>query len=194
MVTTEAALVTQAAALSAPNRVQAIRGVHLRALDPCSDRRGSLVEIFRESWGTDRRPVQWNAVLSGAGVVRGVHVHLRHDDYVVLVQGRASLGLHDLRPDSPTVGVAGLIHLAGDAPVALTVPAGVAHGFYFWEPSTLLVGVSDYYDPADELGCFWADPALGIPWPVRAACLSDRDAALPSFHELQALVVRGSRT
>ena len=34
-----------------------------------------------------------------------MHVHVRHDEYFMVVRGRASVGLHDLRPDSPTEGV-----------------------------------------------------------------------------------------
>jgi dTDP-4-dehydrorhamnose 3,5-epimerase len=118
-------------------------------------------------------------------VLRGVHVHLRHDDYLVLFDGRATVGLADLRDDSPTSGAAACVELRGDAPVGMTIPTGVAHGFLFHEPSLHVYAVSHYWDPADELGCRWDDPGLGIPWPDAEPLLSPRDAALGSLAELR---------
>ena len=46
-------------------------------------------------------PCQWAATLSQANVLRGVHVHHRHHDYLVLLRGD-SVGLYDARPKSPT--------------------------------------------------------------------------------------------
>ena len=54
-------------------------GVALRPLRMHRDERGVLTEIFRESWA-GLAAVQWNAVRSAAGVLRGVHVHVRHAD------------------------------------------------------------------------------------------------------------------
>ena len=159
-------------------------GVAHRLLTMHHDERGALTELFRQSWDADVAPVQWNLVTSAAGVLRGVHVHPRHLDYVVVAQGRASMGLCDLRSGSPTEGRTALVEMRGDPLSALTIPPGVAHGFLFHEPSVLLYGVSEYWDPADELGCHWADPALGIPWPVTEAAVSARDAAAPPLAEI----------
>jgi dTDP-4-dehydrorhamnose 3,5-epimerase len=159
-------------------------GVSLKPLTPHPDDRGVFLELFREEWRSGVAPVQWNAVRSAPGVLRGVHVHARHDDYLVLYAGRASIGLCDLRRGSPTERLSALVPMQGDAPTALTVPHGVAHGFYFHEPSIHIYAVSHYWDPADELGCLWADKDLGIPWPVESAHVSPRDASLPSLEEL----------
>jgi dTDP-4-dehydrorhamnose 3,5-epimerase len=129
-------------------------------------------------------PVQWNAVTSETGVLRGVHVHPRHDDYLVIVKGRGTVGLRDLRRGSPTEGLATTVEMHGAHPSALIIPHGVAHGFYFHEPSLHIYAVSHYWDPADELGCRWDDPALEIPWPVTEARVSERDAALPGLDSL----------
>jgi dTDP-4-dehydrorhamnose 3,5-epimerase len=149
------------------------------------DTRGSLFEMFRASSEAGFTPVQWNVVRSHAGVLRGVHVHAVHSDYLVLVEGSALVGLRDLRSDSPTEGRAALVELRGDTSGALVVPPGVAHGFYFPEPSLHVYGVSHYWDPADELGCHWADPALGIPWPDVRPLLSDRDASAGTLGALR---------
>lgn len=127
------------------------------------DSRGSLTEIFRGAW-TDVRPVQWNFVQSRPGTVRGVHVHKRHWDWWVLLTGRATLGLADLREGAgPAQGTT--VELVGASLKAVVIPPGVAHGFMFHEPSTHAYAVDRYWDVEDEDGCRWNDPDLGIPWP-----------------------------
>jgi dTDP-4-dehydrorhamnose 3,5-epimerase len=167
-------------------------GVRVRALEPHADDRGVFCELHRLEWDTEVAPVQWNAVRSEAGVLRGVHVHPRHDDYLVVFGGRATVGLRDLREDAPPGGRACCLELRGDAPAAISIPHGVAHGFYFHEPSLHIYAVSHYWDTADELGCHWADPELGIPWPMREARVSPRDEALPSLAELRETLLAGA--
>src|SRR5437867_1500718 len=123
-------------------------GVQLRPLTMHRDDRGVFAEIFREMWNTGCTPVQWSCVLSDPGVLRGVHVHPRHTDYLVIASGRASIGLCDLRHGSPTEGLAAVVEMCGDEVAGLTIPPGVAHGFYFHEPSISIYAVSEYYDPA----------------------------------------------
>jgi len=159
-------------------------GVFLRRLVAHLDERGRVGEIFRDEWPTGIAPVQWAVAVSAAGVMRGVHVHIRHDDYFVLLQGRLALGLRDLRRGAPRGACPALLELRGEEPVAVVVPHGVAHGFLFLEPSTYVLGNSHYYDPADELGCHWLDPDLEIHWPARTALLSPRDTALPPMREV----------
>jgi dTDP-4-dehydrorhamnose 3,5-epimerase len=159
-----------------PTDAQLPFGTKYRRLDMHPDERGVFTEVFRGTWDTGVIPVQWNVVSSRAGVLRGVHVHPRHGDYLILLQGRASIGLRDLRRGSPTEGLALIVEMSGDERGALTTPPGVAHGFYFHEPSIHLYSVSHYWDLADELGCYWADPALQIPWPMTEAKVSERDA------------------
>lgn len=159
-------------------------GVVLRALAAHADDRGRIAEFYRAEWATGIAPVQWHLTVSEAGVMRGVHVHVHHDDYFVLVEGAAVLGLHDLRPGSPTAGCSALVDLREEEPATVLIPHGVAHGLLFMARSTYVIGTSHYYDLADELGCHWLDPSLGLTWPVRRAQLSARDAALPSLREV----------
>jgi dTDP-4-dehydrorhamnose 3,5-epimerase len=161
-------------------------GVRLIPLEMHHDERGVFTEIFRREWDTGVSPVQWNVVRSGARVLRGVHVHPRHDDYLVVVEGRASIGIRDLRRGSPTEGLSALVELRADNLQALVTPHGVAHGFYFHEPSIHVYSVTHYWDTADELGCHWADPALEIPWPDESPLVSERDDAAQSLAELLA--------
>jgi dTDP-4-dehydrorhamnose 3,5-epimerase len=158
--------------------------LRLSPLDPHRDERGTFLELYRREWQTDVDPIQWNAVHTNAGVLRGVHVHPRHDDYLIVVCGCATIGVQDLREGSPTEGAAACVELSEDRPTAISIPHGVAHGFYFQQPSTHIYSVSHYWDMTDELGCRWDDPALEIPWPQQAAQVSPRDSALPPLEVL----------
>jgi dTDP-4-dehydrorhamnose 3,5-epimerase len=162
-------------------------GVQLTRLTTHADDRGWVTEIYRQAWPTEVNPVQWNASSSQAGILRGVHVHLRHTDYLVVLSGNATVGMRDLRPGANSAGftvdlVAGE---AGEGLQALAIPPRVAHGFLFHEPTIYVCGVSEYFDPSDELGCRWDDEELGIPWPRDDASFSERDAGLPSLSDLR---------
>ena len=163
-----------------------IPGVDVRRLVAHADERGTFTEIFRESWVTAPRFVQWNVVTSRAGTLRGMHVHRRHADYLVLTSGHLWLGLADLRPSaSPDRGRA-LIEISPEHPAAITIPVGVAHGFLFATESVHVYAVSEYFDASDELGCRWDDPALGLAWPFVPSHVSPRDRQLPTLDRLRA--------
>jgi dTDP-4-dehydrorhamnose 3,5-epimerase len=112
-----------------------------------------------------------------------MHVHVRHSDHLVLVSGRMVLGLHDMRPSSPTTLASCLLELDADAPCAVDIPFGVAHGFFFPVPCVLIYGMSHYWEPAEEIGCRWDCTELGLAWPTSAPVLSKRDAAAPHYSE-----------
>jgi dTDP-4-dehydrorhamnose 3,5-epimerase len=158
-----------------------IDGVVIVDLTTHEDDRGALTEVFRDVPEIDIAPVQWNFVRSRAGVLRGVHAHVRHTDYLIVLEGSAIVGMKDLRPDSPTRNVTMMLRLDGDTLRALVIPPGVAHGFYFERPTLHLYAVDCYWDPVDELGCAWDDPGLNIPWPCLSPHISVRDSQLPAF-------------
>jgi dTDP-4-dehydrorhamnose 3,5-epimerase len=159
-------------------------GVRTVPLEMHRDPRGVFTELFRQEWFDKPRPVQWNAVTSEANALRGVHVHLRHWDYLIVLRGRALFNLRDLRTSSPTFGRTAAIEMSGERLAALIIPPGVAHGFYFHEPSLHVYAVSEYWDLADELGCHFADPELGLSWPRSDPLISPRDAELPPLRSL----------
>jgi dTDP-4-dehydrorhamnose 3,5-epimerase len=126
-------------------------------------------------------------------------VHIRHGDYLLMVEGQATIGLRDLRPGSPTENAVGVVDLKASEPAAIVIPPGVAHGFLFHAPSIHVYAVTHYWDPADEIGCHWADPALGIPWPIAPGSAGDirvssRDAALRPLSDLAGRIPRWSET
>jgi dTDP-4-dehydrorhamnose 3,5-epimerase len=158
-----------------------IAGVKLLRLTPIEDHRGSLVELCRLSWLGDTTIVQWNVVTSGPNVLRGMHWHNLHWDVIAAVQGRLTVGLTDLRIGSPTELVSELIEVDAGAPASVLIPPGVAHGFFSPAGSTVLYGVSRYWDPADELGVRFDDPDLSLDWdlPPGGPVISERDALQP---------------
>ena len=142
------------------------------------DSRGNLTEIFREEWPGVPPIVQWNFVRSEANVLRGMHVHVTHVDYLIVLEGRILVGLCDLRESGSGRGE--IVEMPGDNSCALVIPNGVAHGFYFPESAAYIYGMTHYWDPVnDEFGCRWDDPALAVPWPAQCAAprLSERDEA-----------------
>ena len=64
------------------------------------------------------------------------------------------------------------------------IPPGVAHGFAALTDMTITYLVDGYYNPADELGVAWDDPAIGADWGVTEPVLSDRDKQNPQRADL----------
>ena len=163
------------------------RGVLLHPLMINSDERGTLLEIYRAHWNIRCEAIQWNLVHSNAGVLRGVHLHANHTDYLIVISGRVLLGLHDLREDrclnSP---VSSMITLDAKQPIAITIPPGVCHGFFFPICSSHIYGVTSYWDPKDELGCQFNAPELNLEWPTDAPILSERDRKATSYKHMKA--------
>ncbi|HEY1383765.1 MAG TPA: dTDP-4-dehydrorhamnose 3,5-epimerase family protein [Dongiaceae bacterium] len=159
-------------------------GVLLRRLSNDQDCMGAATELYRRDWSLGLAPVQWNLVSSRPDTLRGVHVHHTHWDYLCVLDGEMVLGLHDMRPQSPTHRLSVQHRLAGDTPTSIVIPPGVAHGFYFAVAATHCYAVSHYWNTSDEIGCRWNDPMLGLTWPTSDPLLSPRDATAPSYEEL----------
>ncbi len=173
-----------------------IEGVRVRPLAPHRDARGSFTEVFSQAWECGFAPAQWSVVRSARGTLRGMHLHRRHDEYFHVVQGRAHVGLRDLRPGSPTEGCSSLLELSAGEPSILLFPPGILHGWMFPEDSVHLQAVSETYGDYhadDNLGCRWDDPGLDIPWPERPTLLADRARTFPPLRDLLAETARFAR-
>jgi dTDP-4-dehydrorhamnose 3,5-epimerase len=160
------------------------QGCRVQPLKVFDDARGDYAEIFRNMWFDAPAPLQWGASRSAANVLRGVHVHAKHWDYVVMLAGRMHLALHDMRADSPTTGRSVMVELDAAKPAMVSIPPGVAHGFYFPVASLNLTGASRYYDPPDHMRCRWDCPELGLAWPCAAPLLSPQDEAAGGYGAL----------
>lgn len=171
-----------------------LQPLSFRPLQARRDERGVLTEVFRNEWlGPHSAPVQWNYVRSEPDALRGVHVHLLHVDYLIVLRGTMILGTCDLRENTPGFLESRLTELRGDELTIVTVPTGIAHGFYFPEATDMLYSVTHYWDPVhDELGCRWDDPELKLDWPVKSPLLSPRDREAPSLSELLQTMRKGN--
>jgi dTDP-4-dehydrorhamnose 3,5-epimerase len=153
--------------------------------DVHGDERGRFVETYRRNWFPTRREmVQGNRSEKQAGALVGLHFHLRQADYWYALRGRLRVVLHDLRVGSRTDGATEVIVLDGDVDQGVYIPPGVAHGFAALTDILLTYLVDDYYDPADELGLAWDDPAVGADWGVSDPILSARDRNNPRRDEI----------
>jgi dTDP-4-dehydrorhamnose 3,5-epimerase len=106
------------------------------------------------------------------------------------------VGISDVREESLEHLKGALIELSSEAPSALMVPPGVAHGFYIPEPTLYVYGMTHPWDPVnDEFGCRWDDEALAIPWPAECTApdLSPRDDAAGSLSALLATLRVGGQ-
>jgi dTDP-4-dehydrorhamnose 3,5-epimerase len=166
---------------------EAIVGVYRVRLRQLGDERGHFFETFRRGWIPDAREmVQGNCSFSKAGVLRGLHYHLKQADLWVVPSGRVRAALYDLRRGSPTRGRSEVMEMGDANPIALYVPQGVAHGFLAITDAFVTYLVDELYDNSDELGVRWDDPALGIAWQARQPILSARDRSNPFLADLPA--------
>lgn len=158
------------------------------------DERGWFSEIYNQRvfsrYGIDVTFVQDNQSYSEKpGTVRGLHYQLPPSSQAKLVRvlrGRALSVVVDIRRSSPTFGRHVKIELSAGAGNQVFVPTGFAHGFCTLDPQTeVFYKASAFFDPETERGINWADPALGIAWPVKpaAATLSPKDVDHPMFAE-----------
>jgi dTDP-4-dehydrorhamnose 3,5-epimerase len=156
-----------------------ILGVQSIRLKKHADTRGSFTELFRNSWVRESAQ-QWSLMSSQAGVLRGLHVHTKHVDAMVVLRGEAFLNLIDLRTASPTFRATQSVELSEKSLELLVIPPGVAHGFYCKTPNSTLVGYSNYYSPTDdEFRLRFNDPELGLTWPNSSPVMSSQDVAGP---------------
>jgi dTDP-4-dehydrorhamnose 3,5-epimerase len=153
--------------------------------DVHGDQRGRFVETYRRNWfPKGREMVQGNRSEKQAGALVGLHYHRYQSDYWYLLRGRARVVLHDLRVGSKTEGATEVIELREELDQGVYIPPGVAHGFAALTDILLTYLVDNYYNPEDELGLAWDDPAVGADWGVSDPVLSARDQANPRRDEI----------
>lgn len=152
-----------------------IPGVERRTLEPHTDDRGTLREVWRGS----RQPFEVRQVLATAsrvGALRGMHYHLRQADLCYVPVGRVFMALVDLRAQ-PYLKE----ELRLSEGESVLVPPGVAHGYVAEVDSTVCYLLSVEVDGSDEFGFRFDDPAVEIRWPVARPILSARDRDAGTF-------------
>lgn len=162
-----------------------IAGAYLVAPEIHGDQRGLFIETYRRNWFPDgREMVQGNRANRQKGAVVGLHYHLHQADYWYVPFGTARVVLHDLRQGGPTDGNTWCLDLTGENHLGVFIPPGVAHGFAALTDMVITYLVDGYYNPADELGVAWDDPAIDADWGVSDPILSGRDQANPGRADL----------
>src|SRR3954466_1918513 len=169
-----------------------VKGVYV--VDPAihGDERGIFIETYRREWFPQgREMIQGNRGDRQAGSVVGLHYHLHQADYWYVPYGRCRGVLPDLRGGSPADGAPLTIDLGARADGShdhrgVFIPPGVAHGFAALTDMTITYLVDGYYNPADELGVAWDDPAVEADWGGTDPILSGRDQSNPSRADLPA--------
>lgn len=153
-----------------------------------SDERGTFVETYQQQRYQSELKlpifVQDNRVLSRANVLRGLHFQPRRPQakLISVISGAVVDVVVDIDPQSPTYLRHLTINLNADSYRQLFIPAGYAHGYYVLSKTALVdYKCSELYQPEDQGGLRWDDPALAIDWPLRntAPIVSLRDQQWP---------------
>jgi len=149
------------------------------------DARGFFVETFRAEWLPGESWVQDNHSRSKRSTVRGMHFQTGQAKLVRCARGRIWDVVVDIRPGSPTFGEWQAWELDDERLHALYVPVGFAHGFaVLSDEADVVYKCSTYYDPVQESGFAYDDPAVGIAWPVDEPLVSARDRDAPALRAL----------
>jgi dTDP-4-dehydrorhamnose 3,5-epimerase len=154
--------------------------------DVFTDDRGSFMETFHQrkyaEGGIDRIFVQDNLSHSKRGTIRGLHYQLRHPQgkLVYVITGEIFDVAVDIRFGSPYFGKWVGSLLSSENKRQIFIPEGFAHGFCVMSKTAdVLYKCSDLYAPDDDRGLFWADPTIGIDWPIKTPILSKKDSQNP---------------
>ena len=166
--------------------------------DVFQDPRGFFLETYHiekyRKHGIDATFVQDNHSRSVAGTLRGLHLQRTRPQgkLVRAIEGEIFDVAVDVRPDSPTFGRWVGVTLTAENFRQCYVPPGFAHGFCVLSPfAQVEYKCTDLYDPADEIGVAWDDPALAITWPIAEPILSARDRAHRPLAEVKELLSAG---
>jgi dTDP-4-dehydrorhamnose 3,5-epimerase len=141
--------------------------------------------FFQKSWANHPKEfVQTNINIKSKNCIVGFHYHLLQFEIWHLLAGKAKAYFYDFRIGSPTEGVICVKDLEADLLESILIPPGVAHLFISHTEVILETLVDQYYNPSDELGIFWSDPALGINWNIENPILSNRDKNNPKISQI----------
>lgn len=160
------------------------------------DNRGYFMETyqyndFREA-GIEQVFVQDNQSSSRKGVLRGLHfqIDFPQDKLVRVIRGEVFDVAVDLRKGSPTFGKWHGEILSEENKKQFFIPKNFAHGFLVLsETAEFCYKCSDFYHANDEGGIYYADPEIGIEWPIPEGMeliMSDKDTKWAGFSAYKA--------
>jgi dTDP-4-dehydrorhamnose 3,5-epimerase len=152
------------------------------------DSRGFFMETFRadqfREMGLPSEFVQDNHSRSGKGVLRGLHFQWDPPmaKLMRVTSGAAFLVAVDIRKGSPTLGSWFGLEVTAESKKQIWAPHGFARGFCaLTDGCEVQYKCTGIYNPEGEGGIHFADPEIGIQWPidVRDAKTSEKDRNAP---------------
>ena len=168
-----------------------IEGVRIIEPQVFKDDRGYFLETFHvsrfKSAGLPDVFVQDNLSFSVKNTLRGLHFQVTHPQakLVQVISGEIFDVALDIRRVSPTFGRWVSVHLTEHNKRQVFIPQGFAHGFCVLSDSAHVVyKCSEFFDPDDEGGILWSDPAIGIDWPIAHPIVSAKDDRLPVISDI----------
>lgn len=162
-----------------------IEGLYVIEPTVYGDDRGYFMETYSlrdmQQAGLNMTFVQDNQSMSRKGVLRGLHFQKQFPQgkLVRVIKGRVFDVAVDLREGSATYGQWFGVELTEENKKQFYVSEGFAHGFLVLsDTAEFCYKVTDFYNPQDEGGLAWNDPAIGIQWPeVMGAYTGSADAS-----------------
>lgn len=170
------------------------QGLFVIELEPVEDARGYFLrtyckEDFEEAnivANFTQSAVSYNR---SKGTLRGMHFQkepFAEEKLVRCVKGSIYDVVIDLRKKSNSFKSWFSIELSENNNKALYIPKGFAHGFQTLEDSTVVqYQISGKYMPDQADGVRWDDKEFNIEWPLDIKCVSERDALLPFYSEVE---------
>jgi dTDP-4-dehydrorhamnose 3,5-epimerase len=169
-----------------PSRVESVHLNNIVVILPQvqGDSRGFFMETFRtdqfQELGLPSEFVQDNHSRSGKGVLRGLHFQWGPPmgKLMRVTSGAAFLVAVDIRKGSPTLGQWFGLEVSAENKKQVWAPYGFARGFCaLTDACEVQYKCTGLYNSQGEGGIYFADPQIGIAWPIDpvAAVVSDRD-------------------
>jgi dTDP-4-dehydrorhamnose 3,5-epimerase len=156
--------------------------------EPFRDNRGLFSRIycqheFRDII-SDKNIVQINHSLTcEKGALRGMHFQyppMEEIKMIKCIRGAIYDVMIDLRHDFPTFLKWHGEILSEKNMKMMYIPEGFAHGFQTLEENCELLYLhTEFYNPADEGGVRYNDPAVNIMWPLEVKDISEKDLNHP---------------
>lgn len=154
------------------------------------DERGFFMEVFRadqfREMGLPWEFPQDNHSRSAKGVLRGLHFQWDPPmgKLMRVTSGAAFLVAVDIRKGSPTLGRWFGLEVSAENKKQVWAPYGFARGFCaLTDGCEVQYKCTGVYNPKAESGIHFADPQIGIQWPIdpRQASTSEKDGKAQSL-------------
>ena len=156
------------------------------------DGRGFFMESFRadqfKAMDLPSEFLQDNHSRSSRGVVRGLHFqwHLPMGKLMRVTQGTAFLVAVDIRKGSPRLGQWFGLEVSAENKKQVWAPYGFARGFCaLTDDCEVQYKCTSIYNPQGESGISFADPQIGIRWPIDPSAMiaSEKDRKAQTLAE-----------